>query len=111
MKDQMAPARPVVADRSGDMCERCGMARATDVHHRKLRRHGDHKAANLAHLCHLCHMDVHAHPADSYATGFMVRSVNDPRVVPVRHARFGWVRLKDNGDVEPTSWTAKEKQR
>lgn len=108
--DPMLHSRPVVEARSGGVCERCGQRRATHKHHRKLRRFGDHKAANIVDLCTECHVEVHARPADSYASGFMVRSTNNPRIVPVKHARFGWVRLLDNGDVEPTAWTDKEKQ-
>lgn len=113
--DPMRESRPIVEVRSGGVCERCGIARATNIHHRKLRRHGDHRPANLVHLCGTgttgCHGHVHANVQESYELGFLVRSTNNPRIVPVKHARFGWVRLLDNGDTVPTSWTEREKQR
>jgi hypothetical protein len=109
--DPMREARPVVDARSRGICERCGIQRAGHKHHRKLRRHGDHRPANLLDLCSDCHRWVHEHVAQSYEFGYLVRSTNNPRIVPVKHARFGWVRLLDNGDTEPTSWTEREKQR
>lgn len=97
MTDPMRYSRPIVEDRSGGVCERCGVARATEKHHRKLRRHGDHRAANLVDLCTPCHAWVHANPAAAYESGFMVRAASNPRTVPVRHARRGWVQLIDSG--------------
>ena len=99
--DPMAPARPVVERRSGGMCERCGAARATDKHHRKLRRHGDHAPANLVDLCRTCHNWVHAHPAEALLAGFMCPSWENPRLQPVKHAWLGRVLLVDDGSVDP----------
>lgn len=98
--DPMAEARPVVHARSGGMCERCGAARATDVHHRQLRRHGDHKPANLVDLCRTCHNWAHGHPKDAQALGFIVPSWVDPRRVVILHALYGLVRLDDQGEWE-----------
>lgn len=98
-RDPMAGARPVVGERSGGMCERCGAARASDVHHRKLRRFGDHLAANLLHLCHACHMWVHANIAASQVAGWILHSWDDPRAVPVKHAVHGRVWLDDEGGI------------
>ncbi|TDL43860.1 HNH endonuclease [Microbacterium oleivorans] len=95
--DPMAAARPIVTGRSGGMCERCGARRATDMHHRQLRRHGDHAPANLVHLCRGCHNHVHAKPADAVDEGFIVPSWDDPRQVPVNHSVWGRVRLDDAG--------------
>lgn len=50
---RMSPknAAAVVA-RSGGMCERCLVAPATEIHHRRyLSRGGMHNVANLLHLC------------------------------------------------------------
>lgn len=44
-----------------------------EVHHRKLRRHGDHTADNLCVLCSRGHAYVHEHPAVSYAHGLLLR--------------------------------------
>lgn len=72
--------RAEVEERSGGRCEmptlavRCPM-RATHMHHRKMRSQGgDHSAANLLHLCGFHHDYIHAHPAESYANGWLVRS-------------------------------------
>lgn len=99
-RDPMAEARPVVHERSGGMCERCCARRATDVHHRQLRRHGDHKPANLVDLCRECHNRVHEHRDEAAATGFIVSRSIDPRTVPVHHGLYGRVLLDDAGGWE-----------
>lgn len=100
-RDPMVAARPIVAKRSGGMCERCGAARASDMHHRKLRRHGDHGPANLVHLCGSgttgCHGWVHANPAAALLEGFICPSWEDPRKQRVKHAWLGLVTLDDDG--------------
>lgn len=96
-RDPMAAARPIVRDRSRGVCERCGMAAATDMHHRKLRRHGDHDPANLVHLCRACHGAVHAKPEAAHAAGFIVWRHEDPRALPIEHGIFGRVLLEDAG--------------
>lgn len=99
-RDPMAAARPVVHERSGGMCERCCARRATDVHHRQLRRHGNHEPANLVDLCRECHEWVHKHPAEATAAGFIVSGRVDPRTVTLRHGLYGRVRLDDAGGWE-----------
>ncbi|MDI9889943.1 HNH endonuclease [Microbacterium sp. IEGM 1404] len=96
-RDPMAEARPIVHKRSGGMCERCCARRATDVHHRQLRRHGDHKPANLVDLCRECHNRVHEHRDEATAAGFIVSGRVDPRTVPVQHGLYGRVLLDDAG--------------
>lgn len=95
--EPMAEARPVVEQRSGGMCERCGAARATDKHHRQLRRHGDHKPANLVDLCRACHNWVHANVAAARLAGWILGSWQNARRVKVTHAVFGRVFLDDEG--------------
>jgi len=112
--DPMAAARPIVEARSGGVCELCGVRRAESMHHRKLRRHDDHRAANLVHLCGSgttgCHGWVHANPAAAYGLGFMVRGAFNPRTARVMLAAHGWVRLLDSGDVVPVGWGEKEEE-
>lgn len=44
--------RALITARSGGVCEGCGAARATEMHHRRFRsRGGDDSADNLLHLC------------------------------------------------------------
>jgi hypothetical protein len=82
--------REAVYERSrgeGDVrrCEATASRRCSGVavhlHHRKLRRHGDHRAVNLLDVCAQCHHDIHAQPAASYLRGLMVRSADDPATV------------------------------
>lgn len=71
-----------VATRSGGRCElvlphwrygRCPRP-ASHMHHRLPRSQGgQHTAANLLHLCSDCHSYVHAHPAESYESGWLQR--------------------------------------
>ena len=84
-------ARRAVAARSGGVCEACGAAAASHVHHRKLRSQGgDNSPENLLHLCAGpggCHGRIHASPLRSYELGLLVRSTDDPATVAVK----GWV--------------------
>jgi hypothetical protein len=87
-----AAVRAEVAERSRGLCEarvspRCH-GTAQHVHHRKLRRHGDHSAENLLHVCHACHDAIHSswYAATAYARHFLLRSHEDPEEYPVRHA-------------------------
>lgn len=80
----------LVDERDDYSCVRCGKTiYGGSRHHRKLRRFGDHSTANLILLCGSgttgCHGWVHAHPAESYDNGWMVRSYQDPKSVPVRY--------------------------
>lgn len=71
--------------RSGGMCEICGDHPAEHLHHRKRRRHGDHRICNALHLCHRCH-DGYVHGSrggSSYDNGWLVRANDDPAAVPV----------------------------
>jgi len=57
--------------------------RGRHLHHRKLRRHGNHTAANGLHVCPICHDQIHANPAMSYERGLLVHSWADPVDIPV----------------------------
>lgn len=82
-------AKRLVNERDGGLCVRCG-SEATDIHHRTPRGMGgssdpetNYSPANLVSLCRSCHDYVHAHPAESYDDGFLVRSWDDPRDCPL----------------------------
>lgn len=84
--DPVTPAtRAAVRARSGGVCEgqvtRACTGAAAHVHHRKLRRFGDHRVVNLLDLCHACHEHVHKNPTWSYDHGFLVRSHDDPETI------------------------------
>lgn len=106
IKDFPPAVRKLVAERSGGVCERCGFARATDHHHRRLRQRtgpgNTHGAANDLHLCRGCHFTVHLRPLDSDLEGWMVASGFDPAATPVGR-RGHKVLLTDDGDVLPAT--------
>lgn len=104
--DPQRPARPndftpevrdIIAARSGGRCEvawrKCA-GRATQVHHRKLRRHRDHRVVNGLHVCDSCHRKIHnGAPVED---GLIVLSSLDPAVTVAR-LRYGLVLLHDDG--------------
>lgn len=52
--------RAIVMDRSSGMCEKCGTAKATEVHHLKYPKWGTFDTPdNLISVCHQCHCKVH----------------------------------------------------
>lgn len=74
--------------RSGGMCElKCNRI-ASEMHHRKLRSHGDHRPENCLHLDTRCHEWIHAHPMESHERGWLVRSTLDPALVKVELGPF-----------------------
>lgn len=86
--DPITPdVRRAIAERSRDVCEArlvgvC-VGRARHIHHRKLRRYGDHTLVNLLHVCHACHGYIHRFPKWSYDHGYLVRGSADPaRIMP-----------------------------
>lgn len=86
--DPVTPdTRAEVQRRSGGYCEarvtRACTGVAVHVHHRKLRRHGDHRPVNLMHVCLVCHDRIHARPQRSYDHGWLVRGADNPEEVPV----------------------------
>lgn len=63
----------MVKDRSAGICERCGRARATEVHHKRLRSAGGcDSLLNLCHLCSACHTHTHAHVEESYRDEWLI---------------------------------------
>jgi len=64
-------------------CERCQTNRSTDVHEPHSRAQGGDilDRDNLRAVCRKCHSEIHAHPAESYATGWLIpRSVQHERL-------------------------------
>lgn len=71
-------------ERSGGVCEGCGVARAPHIHHRLYRsRGGLDELANLIHLCVKHHNEAHTAAGERF--GWSVKSGNDPEQVPVFH--------------------------
>jgi len=102
--------RPLVWARSGGRCERCGngLPVVWECHHRKLRSQGgDWSLSNLLALHMDCHnagspTGVHAHPADAYRNGYLVRSAFDPAAAPLLLHGRNWVLLTPDGAYQPT---------
>jgi hypothetical protein len=95
--------RDKLAVRSGGHCELCGLARATNWHHRKNRSQGGgHNLANAMHLCGSgttgCHGMVTESPARAYDRGWSVRSGFSPDAVPLVF-QGSWALLSDDGGV------------
>lgn len=97
--------------RSGGVCEICGRAEATEIHHRKYRsRGGGHNIENLLHVCGMgnasgCHGRCHS--GEGEAHGWAVHAWQNPALVPVRRADGllwfpttggGWVLCDDTTD-------------
>lgn len=96
-------SRQILLDRSGGICEVCGIASATNWHHRKNRSQGGgDELSNALHLCGSgttgCHGRITEHPAESYRCGWSVRSGHDPLTTPVLRRRE-WVLLDNEGTV------------
>lgn len=96
-----------VPRKSGDLvhqrdvgCARCGVW-GGHVHHRKMRSQASraevHTLPNMILLCHVCHGWVHAHPAESYRKGWLVRSWQSPPDVPVAYPGGGFFYLTERG--------------
>lgn len=90
--DFTADTRAGITARSGGRCEAristlCG-GTGSHKHHRKLRRHGDHRVVNGLDVCVRCHNLIHAYPDRSYRAGMMVHMTDDPALIPV--ARSLW---------------------
>ena len=84
---ELAESRRVVLARSKGRCE-LGVVfgcrgKAEHLHHRRLRRHGDHRACNLLHLCLLCHDWIHRNPEESYREGWLVKGHDDPASIRI----------------------------
>lgn len=86
--DVSRSTREAVLNRANGRCEARVSPRCVGVpehiHHRKLRRFGDHTAVNLLAVCHACHIIIHSRPIRAYHSGMMVRGTADPAMQPVR---------------------------
>lgn len=87
--------RGMVRSRSAGRCELCG-GPGQHLHHRQLRRGGDHSAANLVHLCNVCHVRVHGHSAWSFEQGWLVSQYSSAATVPLCMGER-WVLLQVDG--------------
>ena len=86
-------------------CERCGLRRPVDPHHRLMRSHGGPDVpSNLAALCRVCHDDVHGHPGLAYDQGWLVRSGGDFAAIPLTLHSGAVVVLEDDYGYRFLRW-------
>ena len=98
--DPITPeVRTIVRKRSKGLCELCGIT-GQHMHHRQLRRAGDHSAANIVHLCFLCHRRAHGHPDWALSTGWLVSQYDTAAHTPLL-LHNEWVLLDRDGQVTP----------
>lgn len=94
-------ARRLLVARSKGLCEGCAAEPATDWAHRKARSQGGPWcASNGLNLGRRCHSWSHSNPVAARERGWIVRSTDDPALLPVEHAWLGWVLLRVDGSVE-----------
>lgn len=105
--DKWQQTRKRILERDNGICVRCGRE-AVDVHHRLRKGMGGTKkeninygAGNLVSLCRDCHAYVHAHPRESYRTGFLVASWDSPEGTQIV-TKFGTIMLHPDFTVEQT---------
>lgn len=113
MTSKITPATAaLLQQRSDGICEVCGAARATNIHHRTPRGMGGtnraiHTVEWLLHLCGSgtqgCHGYIESHPEVAYSKGWKLRRLDTP-ARPVQY-RQEWVVLGPDGTVSPHRWT------
>lgn len=107
MNAATARSYDVVKERSFGLCEVCGKARATEVHHILHRSHGGPDSPeNLLHVCGWgntsgCHGKAHT-DTHRYGNGWALRSGNGPEHQPGARPvlyRGRWVLLTADGGL------------
>lgn len=87
--------------RSKGRCECCGQPLNGHVerHHRKRRRDGGDRLANVIYLRVACHQWVTTHPTWAEERGLIVLVERDPETEPVWWQGKRWVLLDDDGGM------------
>ena len=91
--DWSPEVRGQVLARSGGRCEIGGpgcLGDAVNVHHRKLRAHGDHRFVNAIAVCAVDHDAIHrgfvqdedGTERSTYDVGWLVHGTDDPALIP-----------------------------
>jgi 5-methylcytosine-specific restriction protein A len=95
--------RDLVRARSGGLCELCGAAAGTNIHHRRPRKMGGSRRPdtnlpqNLLHLCGSategCHGLIEGNRGHAYSNGWLVADRQDPADIPCLHrGQYVWLR-------------------
>ena len=102
----------MVYERSGGVCEQCGL-RSVNVqyHHRRPRGMGGSRAkdtnsaSNCVLVCEQCHRFIESYRHEFLERGWLVAQGKSPGETPIwRHSH--WVLLDDHGCVIPVKETA-----
>lgn len=99
-----ATVRTMVRQRAGDLCEKCGIRRGVQVHHRRPRGMGGSQAvdtniaSNALLLCGECHAVVESNRTVAENNGWLVKQNHSPADIPVYY-RGAWVYLDDAGGL------------
>lgn len=84
--------RAMIRGRSEGRCEAAVSVMCTgygqQIHHRKLRRHGDHSAENGLDVCIFCHNLIHGRVADSLRACLILDSGQNPAECPPNPSVF-----------------------
>ncbi|NIL77656.1 hypothetical protein RhoFasB10_03805 [Rhodococcus sp. B10] len=97
--------KSVVRQRSGGLCERCGLDWAVQDHHRRARgmggtrRASTNAASGCLAVCLRCHNRIESARADALQHGWLVPQHKEPADVPVLY-RGQLVLLDDAGGIE-----------
>lgn len=105
---QWDKAKRIVVDRDSMLCVRC-KKEATDVHHRLPRKMGGTRnekiaygLANLISLCRDCHNWVHANPFAAHQLGYLLKTGEDPEVIPIQLGYGMELKICSDGTTEQT---------
>jgi len=96
--------RTIIHQRAEWWCERCGLARGVQAHHRRARGMGSTRrpesngASNAGWLCLPCHHWAETHREAARSEGWLLRQNDDPATIPVLY-RGTLVVLDDLGNL------------
>lgn len=105
-----AETKTTVYERAKGRCDKCGMmvGQQAQFHHRRARGMGSTSrpesasAANCLLLHPACHDYIEKHRTEAFNNGWLVRQMDDPRLLPVMiHGR--WSLLFEDGTVHVVS--------
>lgn len=105
-----AAVRGLVRQRADSFCEKCGLSRGYEFHHRRPRGMGGSRledtnvASNCLLLCRDCHANIESERAAAVNQGWLVTQTGCPADIPVRY-RGAWVYLDDLGNLQPVQET------
>lgn len=96
--------RKIVRERSREVCEVCGRAPATNMHHRK-KAGRKWTPSNVLHVCGMgnvsgCHGRIESFPDPAKEQGWWLLPIQDPAHSRVWLAGRGYCLLADTGEIQ-----------